>query len=979
MGQSNRILPSHVQLAASSLALTLALSVPALAQTWTGATNGVWSDIGNWSTGVLPTSSSAVVVSGPVVNIPTIDGGSAAANILLLGYDHGSGGANLNLSNGATLTSTSAIVGDGTNSNPTTAQFHSGVADLSGASIWNTDSLTIGAYGDGVVNISGGSQMTTASLMMGSNRGLTGPEYSSGVINISGNGSRLTITSTTGIVGNNGEGRITVDNQGRLVTSSTTLGFGSLANGEVTVDGAGSRWDVTSGDTTIGQDGTGIVTISNGGVFSNPGRNIILGGNTGTGTLNVSDTGSQVTAGQIKVGGDGSGTDGIGSFSVTAGALVDATHLTLGGSSSGRGTAVITGAATKVTASTNTMVGMLGQATLTLSKGAILKTPTTFIAYGANSIGTVNIGAAAGSTATAPGTIDGTTITFGSGTGKLVLNHTGTNYTLAPKITGGGTLHHLAGVTNLTGSSGGFTGQTIIDGGTLKVLGTLGSGITVNNGGTLGGNGTVGVTSLNSGASIAPDGTLNVAGNLTFNAGSTYLADAGDNTSDQIIATGTVTINGGTVNLLTSGKSFGNEEAFKILGGNVRNGTFDSLSTQSAFLDALLDYSRTGEVWVNLKRNSSSFTEVASSDNQSAIANVLSSLPSNHPLVAAMLGLSAEEARDAMNQLSGDTHATLENVGPSVAGQVQNVLMNRIRQAFSTVGGQNTAVSSYMPQAGVADLGEKPDISYWLQGLGEYSHIEATSTVGGLRSGTAGVLGGADIGLGDWRVGAVGGYTRTGFTAQGRPATGNIQNLHAGIYAGADFDPVSVQFNALQSWHGISSRRDVSFGGLSESLTADYGAQTSLLFGEVGYAFDLGAIELEPFGSVSYAFGQTDAYAESGGASALNSSASTQQSLTTILGLRPEMAFAMDDKLLRIRGMLGWQHQAGEAPSGQYSLAGSSPFTVSGASVASNALVYETGLNLDVSEGLNIDVLYSGRLAPNEFSHGVKGIVAAKF
>ena len=52
------------------------------------------------------------------------------------------------------------------------------------------------------------------------------------------------------------------------------------------------------------------------------------------------------------------------------------------------------------------------------------------------SIGTLNIGAAAGQAAVAPGTFNAASVNFGGGIGQLVFNHTGTNYTFAPVITG---------------------------------------------------------------------------------------------------------------------------------------------------------------------------------------------------------------------------------------------------------------------------------------------------------------------------------------------------------------------------------------------------------------------------------------------------------------------------------------------------------------------------------------------------------------
>jgi autotransporter-associated beta strand protein len=120
---------------------------------------------------------------------------------------------------------------------------------------------------------------------------------------------------------------------------------------------------------------------------------------------------------------------------------------------------------------------------------------------------------------------------------------------------GDGRLEIAAGAGNtitFTGDSSGFTGTTTVESGALAMNGQLGGRLAVSAGGRLQGIGTVG-DALVSGT-IAPGnsiGTLNVAGNITFNSGSTYEVeiDAGG-ASDRIVATGTATINGGSVNVL---------------------------------------------------------------------------------------------------------------------------------------------------------------------------------------------------------------------------------------------------------------------------------------------------------------------------------------------------------------------------------------------------------------------------------------------
>ena len=79
--------------------------------------------------------------------------------------------------------------------------------------------------------------------------------------------------------------------------------------------------------------------------------------------------------------------------------------------------------------------------------------------------GTLNIGAAAGSPAAAPGTLTANTVAFGAGTGLLVFNHTSPYYVFTPAITGCGTIEVLAGNTILAGDMSGFCGTMNISAG----------------------------------------------------------------------------------------------------------------------------------------------------------------------------------------------------------------------------------------------------------------------------------------------------------------------------------------------------------------------------------------------------------------------------------------------------------------------------------------------------------------------------------
>ena len=135
-------------------------------------------------------------------------------------------------------------------------------------------------------------------------------------------------------------------------------------------------------------------------------------------------------------------------------------------------------------------IGNRGTGTLTIADGGVVTAPSV-IAVNAGSNGTLNIGAASGSPAAAPGTLNAPSVAFGgvgAGTGTINFNHTSANYVFAPAISGGGTVNVLAGTTILTGANTYF-GATNVDGGTLRAgaMNTFSSSAatTVASGGTL--------------------------------------------------------------------------------------------------------------------------------------------------------------------------------------------------------------------------------------------------------------------------------------------------------------------------------------------------------------------------------------------------------------------------------------------------------------------------------------------------------------
>ena len=276
---------------------------------------------------------------------------------------------------------------------------------------------------------------------------------SDGTVTVEGQGSRWDLLTNTGlIVGNGGTGKLEVSDGGKVVASgSGGIGADEGGQGIVTVDGAGSAWEMTEGEAFgigVRDNSSGSLVVSNGGNVTSVISYLGYGVNS-KGTVTIDGAGSTWKI----VRGTGSGGLAVG----------DDGDLTVGNDSSG-----------------SLIVANDGIGNLTLKNGgSLVAEDTVNVAAQEQSIGVVNIGAAEGEPAAAPGLLSAASFTFGAGAGRLVFNHTSADYTFDAPISGRGTIKQLAGTTILTGDSSGFTGNTDVSGGVLQVDGLLGGTLDV--------------------------------------------------------------------------------------------------------------------------------------------------------------------------------------------------------------------------------------------------------------------------------------------------------------------------------------------------------------------------------------------------------------------------------------------------------------------------------------------------------------------
>nr|WP_180882931.1 autotransporter domain-containing protein [Mesorhizobium loti] len=365
-------------------------------------------------------------------------------------------------------------------------------------------------------------------------------------------------------VGGTATGSLTISHGGTVSNTIGRIGGADGSTGTVTVDGMGSKWTNTD-ELFVGAGGTGTLTISNGGTI-NSWAGILGWGGDGNGTVTVTDAGSHWSSSNtVFVGSAGTGT-----LNILNGGSVSGENGSIGAGATSTGTVTVDGAASQWTNAYTLNVGYHGNGSLTISNGGVVKVAgagAVTIARSSGSIGTLNIGGAAGSAATGTGTLNAASIAFGSGTGTINFNHTDANYTFAPAIQGLGTINQLAGNTTFTADSSGFTGTTNVTGGRLTVDGTLGGAAFVQSGGSLGGKGTLtGDVSVASGGTlVGAQGQTLTTGNLTLGSGSNVNVAL----SAPANATGLFSVNGnltldGTLNVSDAG-GFG-PGVYRIIG-----------------------------------------------------------------------------------------------------------------------------------------------------------------------------------------------------------------------------------------------------------------------------------------------------------------------------------------------------------------------------------------------------------------------------
>ncbi len=245
--------------------------------------------------------------------------------------------------------------------------------------------------------------------------------------------------------------------------------------------------------------------------------------------------------------------------------------------------------------------------------------------------------------------------------------------------------------------------------------------------------------------------------------------------------------------------------------------------------------------------------------------------------------------QDLFNQCSGMVSNTLELSNTGMGSALQNVATEEMatpsKISTNTLSGQVSAINSHLFELHNLGGGSGDDallskrFSTFVNGVGGFGDIKATTQENAANFNNAGVILGADYRITDnFLVGLAGGYThiKSDYTPNTNVAGGgvNADVFNVSVFSTYDINNFYVDGSFSYGWSDYNTKRGVIIQsnnknspdaqGANRTATANpNGEQYSTALG-VGYNFHKDALNISPVARVNYFHGKIDSYSEQG-------------------------------------------------------------------------------------------------------------------
>ncbi len=512
-----------------------------------------------------------------------------------------------------------------------------------------------------------------------------------------------------------------------------------------------------------------------------------------------------------------------------------------------------------------------------------------------------------------------------------------------------GTLTTTSGTTSVAGTSAGALPGTVV--GVLSGVGTVAGNLS--NGGTVhpgAGDGT---------------GALTITGNYIHQSSGTLAIDLTPTSAGKLIVSnpGTVNIQGGQVTANFKPGNYDNFRQQEIIQctGNCVTGSF-AVYTPSAFVDtAVFNGAGNNGVFIGYQRNDVNFADVATTDNDKALAASLDANAKAGGLantVDQLVVMSAAQAQSAFHSLGGgDVHATLAGLNMRQSGMFARSLTQRL--------------SGPIPR----DMTR--DSALWARPY--YTRGDVNSdVVADLDYSINGLAAGMDRWISpNWLfgVGIDVSQMHGDFSDYGASAKTDAYQL--GLYSSYQRNDFYVDGILSFGWQKNIVERNINFANASLQATSDYTGENANVYMETGYKLPLsGGLLLKPLASLGYVRQHEEGFSESGaGEIGLNTESATTHSVRSGLGVALMKDFVLADGVLTLEGKARWLHEFKDrTPQFKATFAGDvtgQHFTVQGAEGWRDAALLGVNIIYANNANMNIYLSYDATLAKRDTAHTV--------
>ena len=451
------------------------------------------------------------------------------------------------------------------------------------------------------------------------------------------------------------------------------------------------------------------------------------------------------------------------------------------------------------------------------------------------------------------------------------------------------------------------------------------------------------------GGTLRLNGSLAVEGNYRQATGSTLMTGLVAPTAPaKLQVSNQASLNGGTLYLSAQPNSYYLGQRYSILQANAAlNGEFSAIDRHefSPFL-SVSQVKEANNLQVEFGRGRS-LASAAETPNQRAVANAADTDTLTSPLAQRLTALFPDQAPAALDQLSGELHASTQAV------LIENSRV--LRQAVF----ERQRLAAHSRSAGL----ETNNRGVWVQMPRQSGQLGGDRGTSRAAHNTTGLLLGYDHPLEQGtRLGVVAGSSSTDVKAGSR-GKASVDSYQLVIHAGHTWDAFGLYGGIAYARHEIETKRRVSFPGVESRLSAAYASRTLQTFAEANYRFSHDFWDWQPYVQLANVQQRSAGFNERGGIAALRGKASQDSVNLATGGMRVNLDLGkaqIGPSWLNLRGGLAYTHASGDLqPTAKAAWDSDRIMSVSGAPLDRQSTRIELGATARLRRDSTLDLGFS--------------------